>query len=200
MICSHITFPMVYSFYFLCFDSGRNECNSLWEELRGRGQKSTAYSEGYLIRREKMIYCDNIMINLSCKVIACGIILSSVKLEKKVHHSENDIRISHNLLSPSPSLSKDYCIHSFWSQNTEKRNNTISQMRLRSVFKMRMSILNTATTEQMGYGSISFFVCSLMNQIVNHNYKFRFSVCYYTITNKNEPKGEKSWQEKRTME
>ena len=32
-------------------------------------------------------------------------------------------------------------------------------MRLRSVFKMRMSILNTATTEQMGYGIISFFVC-----------------------------------------
>ena len=61
-------------------------------------------------------------------------------------------------LSSSPSLSKDYCIHSFWSQNTEKRNTTISQMRLRSVFKMRISILNTATTEQMGYGSISFFV------------------------------------------
>ena len=31
-------------------------------------------------------------------------------------------------------------------------------MRLRSVFKMRMSILNTVTTEQMGYGIISFFV------------------------------------------
>lgn len=40
----------------------------------------------------------------------------------------------------------------------EKRNNTLSQMRLRSVFKMRMSILNTATTEQMGYGIVSFFV------------------------------------------
>ena len=69
----------------------------------------------------------------------------------------------------SPSLSKDYCIHSFWSQNTEKRNNTISRMRLRSVFKMRASILNTATTEQMGYGIISFF-CVLapegMNSIV----------------------------------
>ena len=52
-----------------------------------------------------------------------------------------------------------YCIHSFWSQYTEKRNTTISQMRLRSVFKMQTSILNTATTEQMGYGSISFFVC-----------------------------------------
>ena len=31
-------------------------------------------------------------------------------------------------------------------------------MRLGSVFKMRMSILNTATTEQMGYGIFSFFV------------------------------------------
>ena len=34
----------------------------------------------------------------------------------------------------------------------------MSQMRLGSVFKMRMSILNTATTEQMGYGIISIFV------------------------------------------
>ena len=35
---------------------------------------------------------------------------------------------------------------------------------LRSVFKMRTSISNAATTEQMGYGIISFFVCfSLMN-------------------------------------
>ena len=100
-----------------------NEFNSFWEELRGRGQKSTAYSEGYLIRRETMIYCDNMVINLSCKVIACAIILSSVKLEKKVQHSENDIRISHNLLSPSPSLSKDYCIHSFWSQQAENKKN-----------------------------------------------------------------------------
>ena len=63
-----------------------------------------------------------------------------------------------------PSLCKDYWIHSFWSQHTEKRNNLISQMRLRSVFKMRMSILNTATTEQMGYGIISFFVCFLLNE------------------------------------
>ena len=31
-------------------------------------------------------------------------------------------------------------------------------MRLGSVFKMRASILNTATTEQMGYGIFSFFV------------------------------------------
>ena len=61
---------------------------------------------------------------------------------------------------PLPHLSpKFYLIHFFWSQNTEKRNNTISQMRLRSRFKVRMSILNTATTEQMRYGIVSFFVC-----------------------------------------
>ena len=40
----------------------------------------------------------------------------------------------------------------------KKRKNTISQMWLRSVFKMRMSILNTATTEQIGYSILSFFV------------------------------------------
>jgi len=75
--------------------------------------------------------------------------------------------------------SKDYCIHSFWSQNTEKRNNTISQMRLRSVYKMRTSILYTATTEQMGYGIISFFVCfPLMNQIVIHPSIYRFPPQY----------------------
>ena len=143
---------MVYSFYFLLVGSRRNECNSLWEELRGRGQKSTATqkvclpafllaltlylqwsilfifcvlvpygmnsivlggikgerSEVYYLlgrisrQKRKMIYCDNIMINLSCKVIACGIILSSVKLEKKVQHSENDNRISHDLLISPP--------------------------------------------------------------------------------------------------
>ena len=41
-------------------------------------------------------------------------------------------------------------------------------MRLRSVFKMRISILNTATTEQMGYGILSFFVyIKSTNQLKN---------------------------------
>ena len=50
-----------------------------------KGDRSEVYCllERYLVRRGKMIYCDNIMINSSCKVIACGIILSSVKLEKR---------------------------------------------------------------------------------------------------------------------
>ena len=100
---------------------------------------------------------------IMCSDRACGIILLSVTASWRQY--QNKPRPS----DLSPLFPKAYWIHSFWSQNTEKRNTAISQMRLRSVFKMRMSILNTATTEQMGYGSISFFVCSLMNQIVNHH-------------------------------
>ena len=51
-------------------------------------------------------------------------------------------------------------------KTNEKRNTAISQMRLGSVFRMRMSILNIATTEQMGYGSISFF-CVLAPEGMN---------------------------------
>ena len=38
--------------------------------------------------QEKTIYCDKIMINISCTTIACSIILSSVKLEKSQHSGE----------------------------------------------------------------------------------------------------------------
>ena len=90
---------------------------------------------------------------------------------KRIDHRKCNVRASKNagqtyflsssrLLSSPPHPLKAYCIHSTWSQHTEKRNNIISQMRLRSVFKMRISILNTATTEQMGYDIVSFFVCS----------------------------------------
>ena len=142
-------------FLFSVFWLHVNEFNSFWEELRGERSEVYYLLERYIIQKKKMIYCHNIVVNLSYTMIAGDIILSAWQ------HRGDSIRISHNLLSPSPSLSKDYCIHSFWSQNTEKRNTAISQMRLRSVFRMRMSILNTATTEQMGYGSISFFVCFL---------------------------------------
>ena len=41
-------------------------------------------------------------------------------------------------------------------------------MRLRSGFKMRISILNPATTEQMGYDIISFFVCFLSTNLMSY--------------------------------
>ena len=66
-------------------------------------------------------------------------------------------------------------------------------MRLRSVFKMRISILNTATTEQMGYGIISFFVYTKStnsyfiwyNKIIRRRRKVMkklFSRCSWLIT------------------
>ncbi len=129
---------------------------------RDKGEKSEVFYllERYIIQKRKMIYCHNIVVNLSYTMIAGDIILSALTASRRQYQNKPQPSV------PFPiSLLKDYCIHSFWSQNTEKRNHTISQMRLRSVFKMRMSILNAATTEQMGYGIVSFFVYFLqMNQ------------------------------------
>ena len=58
-------------------------------------------------------------------------------------------------LSPL-SLPKDYFIHSMWSQNIEKEM-SYPICSVVAVFKMRLSVLNTATTEQMGYDIVSFF-------------------------------------------
>ena len=59
-----------------------NEFNSFGKI---EGERSDVYCllERYTIQKRKMIYCDNMMINISCTVIACSIILSSVKLEKR---------------------------------------------------------------------------------------------------------------------
>ena len=57
-------------------------------------------------------------------------------------------------------------------------------MRLGSVFKMRISILNTATTEQMGYGIISFFYVLApegMNSIVFGEINGDMSEVYYLL-------------------
>ena len=84
---------------------------------------------------------------------SCDIILSSLTTSRRQYQNKSQPSVPFPIFLP-----KDYCIHSFWSQNTEKRNHIISQMRLRNVFKMRISILNAATTEQMGYDMVSFFV------------------------------------------
>ena len=149
-----------------------NEFNSLWGD---KGKKSEGrglfwYCLRDAVNDDKMISQLSLyMVNLSLYIKVTTLFFvkwqSSFSLllvkSEKIIFGRYIFRASSNLLISPPSLSKDYCIHSFWSQNTEKRNTIISQMRLRSVFKMRMSILNTATTEQMGYGSISFFVCFL---------------------------------------
>ena len=160
---------MVYSFYFLCFGSRRNECNSLFGEKKGEKSEDCGlfwYCLRYAVNDDKMISPATIVYDkykgdFFNIYIRWGLTPPHwYSLRQGAHlPSKREPFWPLPLIPP-----KDYCIHSFWSQNTEKRNNTISQMRLRSVFKMRMSILNTATTEQMGYSIVSFFVCvPLMN-------------------------------------
>ena len=54
--CSYIIFAMVCSFYFLLVGSRRNECNSLWERLRGRRQMATATQKVFLPAMQHMTY------------------------------------------------------------------------------------------------------------------------------------------------
>ena len=109
------------------------------------------------------------MIRWCCKLFLHMINSSSYCCNISCFSSGEIIFRTNRSLLISPPFPSQRLLYSFLlSQSTEKTNNTISQMWLRSVFKMRTSILNTATTEQMGYGTISFFVCfPLMNQRVD---------------------------------
>ena len=61
--CSHITFAMVYFFYFLFVGSRRNEFNSLWARLRGRRQKATATQKIFL---PAIFTCSHITFTMVC--------------------------------------------------------------------------------------------------------------------------------------
>ena len=60
------TVAMVYSFYFLFVGSRRNECNSLWGWIRGRGQKSTTYSENISVIK---FYLSTLTLHLQWSII-----------------------------------------------------------------------------------------------------------------------------------
>ena len=87
-ICSHITFPMVYSFYFLCFGSRRNEWNSIWGERWGRGQKVVAYSDTISAMLLMMIrwYCQ-----LSLYVINAPLYCSNISFFSRDISSEQAV-------------------------------------------------------------------------------------------------------------
>ena len=57
---------MVYYFYFLLVGSRRNECNSLWGGIRGRGQKSTTYSENISVIK---FYLSTLTLHLQWSII-----------------------------------------------------------------------------------------------------------------------------------
>ena len=115
-----------------------------------------------IMQRMTRIDKNDVLRQYNDKCIMCSdkvgcIILSSVKLEKRFSIAK---RVSSRLTRPLLILSsKTIEFIPFGAKTQEKRNHTISQMRLQSVIRMRMSILTTATTEQMGYDMISFFVC-----------------------------------------
>ena len=67
--------------------------------------------------QEKTIYCDKIMINISCTTIVCSIILSSVKLEKRFSIAE---RVSSRLLT-SPPYPSQRLLHSFLLEPTSRK-------------------------------------------------------------------------------
>ena len=144
---------MVYSFYFLCVDSTWMNSIVFWEELRGRGQKVVAYSDTVSAMLSMMIrwYCQLPLYTINSPLYCSNISFFSrdifricdkgdffniyifgkwqstfslllVKSEKIIFW-RYIFRASSSLLISPPSLPKDYWIHSFWSQQTENKNN-----------------------------------------------------------------------------
>ena len=124
-------------FLFLCFGSGRNKCNSLWGGIRGRKKSEDSCLLGntsaFLLRDVRHITYDirfeknNILWQHNDKIIMYSdrfqyhLIISETW--KKVQHSGNSIGISHDLLSPSLSLSQRLLNSFTWSQQTENKKN-----------------------------------------------------------------------------
>ena len=96
--CSHITFVMVYYFYFLLVGSRRNECNSLWGGIRGRGQKSTTYSENISVIK---FYLSTLTLHLLWSIIFIFCVLAPEGMNAIVFWGEKGERLGvYYLLSP----------------------------------------------------------------------------------------------------
>ena len=96
--CSHITFAMVYYFYFLLVGSRRNECNSLWGGIRGRGQKSTTYSENISVIK---FYLSTLTLHLLWSIIFIFCVLAPEGMNAIVFWGEKGERLGvYYLLSP----------------------------------------------------------------------------------------------------
>ena len=115
--------------------------------------------------QEKTIYCDKIMINISCTTIACSIILSSVKLEKRFSIAE---RVSSRLLtsSPYPSLKTIAFIPSGANKQKIKRIDH-SKCNVRASKNAGRGIFYAVISLQLRWSILFIFVCFLSkNQIV----------------------------------
>ena len=95
------------------------------DEIRILCEKNKGNPQKIMINQRTISPLENSSENQSLPIAPISFTIISLQFRKKI--------------SPSRDL-----------ELSEKRKNILSQMRLGSVFKMRMSILNTATTEKMG--------------------------------------------------
>ena len=99
------------------------------------------------VSKEKRIFISLILFRCTKRFILSQKTKNPEKMRQSFRLSRESITICRIPFSPNGGF-----------RQPEKRKNNISQMRLGSVFKMRTSIINTATTEQMGWIIFSFFV------------------------------------------
>ena len=102
-------------FLFSVFWLHVNECNSLWREM-GEGTKGCGLFWCLFQVSLMIIWCRKLllyMMNLSlyCRNISFFLFW------------RDTFRASSRLLTSPPSLLKNYCIHFFWSRNTENKKN-----------------------------------------------------------------------------
>ena len=159
--CSHITFGMIYSFYFLCFGSRKNEFNSFWERDKEWDRRLwlipmlfplcwTFFQVSLMIIWYRNLSLYMMILSLYCRNIS----LFSKRTLKAIPllFLENDnplyfycsLKREKMIFWPLPLIPpKDYCIHSFWSQNTEKRNNTISHLLRSRIWDMVLFLFSS---------------------------------------------------------
>ena len=125
-----------------------NEFNSFLGGIKGEKSEGCGlfwYCLRDVVNDDKMISQLSLyMVNLSLYIKVTTLFFvkwqSSFSLllvkSEKIIFGRYIFRASSSLLISPLVSTKAYCIHSFWSQNTEKRNTTISQMRLQSRWDM----------------------------------------------------------------
>ncbi len=120
------------------------------DEIRILYEKNKECPQKIMINQRTISPLENSSESQRLPIAPISFTIISLQFRKKIspsgdfHSNEN-----HRLLDNPLILIQDLNTN-FHLELSEKRKTTLSQMRLRSVFKMRMSILNTATTEQMG--------------------------------------------------
>ena len=120
------------------------------DEIRVLCGKNKGDPQKIMISQRTISPLENSSESQSLPIAPISFAIISLQLRKKISpfgdfHSNENHRLLDKPLIPIQDLNTNFHL-----ELSEKRKTTLSQMRLQSVVRMRMSILNTATTEQMG--------------------------------------------------